>query len=135
MRYIRIEIARRKGRPGDILVLAEETPNSLLEFEALRSAAKALLQMQRPRYALTIIPLIMLHRSGYPPRRYQRAYARNARTYAARSCILSSESTIFFNRRGYAISAQLRDARSDAVDRRAACDGQRGGCGACVAYR
>ncbi len=51
----RIEIARRKAHPGDILVLAEETPNSLLEFEALRTAAKALLQMQRPRYALTII--------------------------------------------------------------------------------
>jgi tetratricopeptide (TPR) repeat protein len=51
----RIEIARRKQRPGDILVLAEETPNSLLEFEALRTAAKALLQMQRPRYALTIL--------------------------------------------------------------------------------
>jgi tetratricopeptide (TPR) repeat protein len=51
----RIEIARRKEHPGDILVLAEETPNSLLEFEALRTAANALLQMKRPRYALTVL--------------------------------------------------------------------------------
>jgi len=51
----RIAVARRKQRPGDILVLAEETPNSLLEFEALRTAAKTLLQMNRPLYALKII--------------------------------------------------------------------------------
>src|SRR5690349_20095269 len=40
---MRVDIARRKQRPGDILALAEETPNSILEFEALRAAAKALL--------------------------------------------------------------------------------------------
>jgi len=51
----RVDIARRNQRPGDILVLADETPNSLLEFEALRTAADALLKMNRPRYALKIL--------------------------------------------------------------------------------
>ena len=50
-----INVARRKQRPGDILVLADETPNSILEFEALRTAADALLKLQRPRYALKIL--------------------------------------------------------------------------------
>jgi tetratricopeptide (TPR) repeat protein len=51
----RVEVARRKQRPGDILVLAEETPNSILEFEALRTAARALAQLGRPRFALSIL--------------------------------------------------------------------------------
>jgi tetratricopeptide (TPR) repeat protein len=51
----RVEVARRKQRPGDILVLAEETPNSVLEFEALRTAARALVRLNRPRYALNIL--------------------------------------------------------------------------------
>jgi tetratricopeptide (TPR) repeat protein len=51
----RVEVARRKQRPGDVLVLAEETPNSVLEFEALCTAARALLQLNRPHYALSII--------------------------------------------------------------------------------
>ena len=51
----RIDVARRNQRPGDILVLAEETPNSLLEFEALRRAADALLRMNQPHYALKIL--------------------------------------------------------------------------------
>ena len=42
----RVEVARRKQRPGDILVLAEETPNSVLEFEALRTAARARRRLQ-----------------------------------------------------------------------------------------
>ena len=50
----RIEIARRKQRPGDILVLADETPNRVLEFEALRKAARSLVQLNRPRYALSV---------------------------------------------------------------------------------
>jgi tetratricopeptide (TPR) repeat protein len=51
----RVEVARRKQRPGDILVLAEETPNTVLEFEALRTAARALLRLNRPHYALSVI--------------------------------------------------------------------------------
>jgi len=43
----RVEVARRNQRPGDILVLAEETPNSVLEFEALRTAADALQRMSK----------------------------------------------------------------------------------------
>jgi hypothetical protein len=51
----RVEIARRNQRPGDILVFAEETPNSVLEFEALRTAADALQRLNRPLYALKVI--------------------------------------------------------------------------------
>src|SRR6516225_3857689 len=51
----RIEVARRKQRPGDILVLAEETPYTVLEFEALCTASCALLRLNRPRYALSVI--------------------------------------------------------------------------------
>jgi len=51
----RVEIAGKKQRPGDILVLADETPNSVLEFEALCTAAEALMKLNRPRYALNII--------------------------------------------------------------------------------
>lgn len=50
-----IDVARRKDRPGDILVLADEAPNSVLEIEALRKAAKALLKLQRPFYALKVV--------------------------------------------------------------------------------
>jgi tetratricopeptide (TPR) repeat protein len=51
----RVSVALQKQRPGDILVLAEETPNSVLEFEALRTAARALLKLNRPRFALNVI--------------------------------------------------------------------------------
>jgi hypothetical protein len=51
----RIEIARRKQRPGDILLLADEAPNRVLTFEALRKAARALIQLNRPRYAQSVI--------------------------------------------------------------------------------
>jgi len=51
----RVEIARLKQRPGDILVLADETPNRVLAFEALRAAAKALVKLNRPLYALSVI--------------------------------------------------------------------------------
>jgi tetratricopeptide (TPR) repeat protein len=48
----RIEVAQHGQRPGDILLLAEETPNRSLELEALRTAAKALIDLNRSRYAL-----------------------------------------------------------------------------------
>lgn len=51
----RVKVAQRKQQPGDILVLAEETPNSILEFEALRTAAEALMTLGRPLYALSIL--------------------------------------------------------------------------------
>jgi tetratricopeptide (TPR) repeat protein len=51
----RVEVARRKQRPGDILVLAEETPNSVLEFEALLAASRALVRLNRPLYALSVL--------------------------------------------------------------------------------
>lgn len=51
----RVEIARQKSYPGDIMVLSEETPNRLLELEALRTAADALIKMKRPLYALNIL--------------------------------------------------------------------------------
>ena len=51
----RVRVARAKQRPGDILVLADETPNRLLQFEALRTAAGALLDLGRAEYALSTI--------------------------------------------------------------------------------
>lgn len=51
----RVEVARRKGRAGDVLTLAEETPNRLLAFEALRAAAEALRALNRPVYGLTTV--------------------------------------------------------------------------------
>ena len=51
----RVEVARQKQRPGDILLLADETPNRVLAFEALRTAAKALLDLKRPGYALAVL--------------------------------------------------------------------------------
>ena len=48
----RIRVAQQRQRPGDILLLADETPNRSLELEALQTAAKALIEMNRPRYAL-----------------------------------------------------------------------------------
>jgi tetratricopeptide (TPR) repeat protein len=51
----RIEIARLKNLPGDIMVLAQETPNRLLDLEALRIAADALIRLKRPFYALNVL--------------------------------------------------------------------------------
>ena len=51
----RVEVARRRQRPGDIQVLAEETPNRAFEFEALRTAARVLVRLNRPHYALIIL--------------------------------------------------------------------------------
>ena len=48
----RLEVARQKGRPGDILVLADETPNRALWLEAKRSAGDALLKLERFEFAL-----------------------------------------------------------------------------------
>ncbi|MGA7178503.1 MAG: TRAFs-binding domain-containing protein [Thiobacillaceae bacterium] len=48
----RIEVARKGNRPGDILVLAEETPTWALRQEARRQAGKALLKLQQYRLAL-----------------------------------------------------------------------------------
>lgn len=48
----RVRVAQQRERPGDILLLAEETPNRSLELEALRTAAKALIDLNRPLYAL-----------------------------------------------------------------------------------
>lgn len=51
----RVEAARQKGRPGDILVLAEETPNTVLAFEALRTAGGDLLKLKQPDLALQVL--------------------------------------------------------------------------------
>jgi len=51
----RIAVARQRQCPGDILLLAEETPNRSLELEALGAAAKALLDLNRPFYALATL--------------------------------------------------------------------------------
>ncbi len=50
-----VDTAVAKQRPGDILLLADETPNRILELEALQTAAKALLQLNRIDYAIAIL--------------------------------------------------------------------------------
>jgi tetratricopeptide (TPR) repeat protein len=59
----RIELARLKGRPGDILVLAEEAPSLAFRLEAYRAAGNALrslgqfkLALEQFEKALTIAP-------------------------------------------------------------------------------
>jgi tetratricopeptide (TPR) repeat protein len=48
----RMEIARRKGLPGDMLVLADETPTQALRVEARRFAGDALLKLRHAHFAL-----------------------------------------------------------------------------------
>lgn len=48
----RMEVARQKNRPGDILVLAEETPIRALRLEANRAAGNALLKLKHYDFAL-----------------------------------------------------------------------------------
>lgn len=48
----RMEVARQKGRPGDILVLADETPTQALWIEARRAAGDALLRLGQAEFAL-----------------------------------------------------------------------------------
>lgn len=50
-----ITTAVAKQRPGDILLLADETPNRILELEALETAAKALMQLNSVAYALAVL--------------------------------------------------------------------------------
>ena len=48
----RIEIARDKGRPGDIMLLADEAPTQALHLNAHRAAGKALMKMGQFSFAL-----------------------------------------------------------------------------------
>lgn len=48
----RIEVARRNNRPGDIMVLADETPTRVLRMEAKRMAGKALTKLGQFKLAL-----------------------------------------------------------------------------------
>jgi tetratricopeptide (TPR) repeat protein len=50
----RVEVARRRDRPGDILVLAAEMPTRVLRVEALRTAGKALMSLGKFRFALEV---------------------------------------------------------------------------------
>ena len=49
---MRIEIARKENRPGDILVMAEEAPTRVFRVEANRTAGKALLSLGQFSLAL-----------------------------------------------------------------------------------
>lgn len=48
----RLEVARQKGRPGDILVLAEETPTRALWLEGKTVAGNTLLRLKQFEFAL-----------------------------------------------------------------------------------
>jgi tetratricopeptide (TPR) repeat protein len=51
----RIKVAARRQCAADILVLADDTPNRVLELEALRAAADALVKLNRPYFALGVL--------------------------------------------------------------------------------
>jgi tetratricopeptide (TPR) repeat protein len=48
----RMQVARQRNRPGDIMTLAKETPTRALALEAKRDAGNCLLQLQQPGLAL-----------------------------------------------------------------------------------
>jgi tetratricopeptide (TPR) repeat protein len=48
----RIDVAQRLGRPGDIMVLADEAPSRALRMEAYRTAARALQSLGKYKAAL-----------------------------------------------------------------------------------
>jgi tetratricopeptide (TPR) repeat protein len=48
----RLEVARQKNRPGDILVLADETPTRALQLEARRAAGNSLIKVRHFDLAL-----------------------------------------------------------------------------------
>src|SRR5437660_9278854 len=50
---MRIDVARRRNRPGDILVLADEAPTRVFRVEAYRTAGKALLSLGQFKLALS----------------------------------------------------------------------------------
>lgn len=49
---MRIEVARKRQRPGDILVYAEEAPTRVFRVEVYQTAGKALLSLGQYRFAL-----------------------------------------------------------------------------------
>jgi tetratricopeptide (TPR) repeat protein len=49
---MRIEVARKRQRPGDILVFAEEAPTRVFQVEAFQTAGKALLSLGQFKFAL-----------------------------------------------------------------------------------
>ena len=67
----RLEVARQKGRPGDILVLADETPNCALWLEAKRSAGDALLKLERFEFALEQYQAVLAVDPQHKPCRQQ----------------------------------------------------------------
>ncbi|MEP7298740.1 MAG: tetratricopeptide repeat-containing protein [Burkholderiales bacterium] len=61
----RLEVARQKGRPGDILVLADDTPSRALWMEAKCSAGDALLRLQRYEFALEQYEAVLAVEPGH----------------------------------------------------------------------
>jgi tetratricopeptide (TPR) repeat protein len=51
----RVAIAVKNNRPGDVLVLAEEPPIRILQYEALRTAGRALVRLGRNQFALEVL--------------------------------------------------------------------------------
>ena len=49
---MRIEVARKRNRPGDVLVLADEAPTRVFRVEAFQAAGKALLSLGQYQFAL-----------------------------------------------------------------------------------
>ncbi len=69
----RMEVARQKGRPGDILVLADETPTRALWLEARLVAGNALLKLKQFAFALEQFEAVLAVEPTCKPAREKKA--------------------------------------------------------------
>jgi tetratricopeptide (TPR) repeat protein len=85
----RLEVARQKNRPGDILVLATETPTRALALEARRAAAESLMKLRQFEFALEQIEAALEIDDRDRPSRIRRALclARLGRFEEAREAV------------------------------------------------
>jgi tetratricopeptide (TPR) repeat protein len=69
----RMEVAREKNRPGDILLLAEEAPIRALRLEASAAAGSALLQLRHYDFALEQFEAALAIDPDHKPSRVKKA--------------------------------------------------------------
>jgi len=69
----RMEVARQKGRPGDILVLADETPTRALWLEAKVTAGNALLKLKQFAFSLEQYEAVLAVEPKHKPTREKKA--------------------------------------------------------------
>lgn len=89
----RLEVARQKNRPGDILVLATETPTRALALEARHAAAESLMKLRQFDFALEQLDAALAIDDGDRAARIRRALclARLGRFEEAREAVQQLE--------------------------------------------